>query len=131
MANQFKVMSSNIKTGEVDQLIQFFNGETSTQVGEWAKMGLVHDAILQIRGITTGTVQVWGINPGIDANGNVEALPSDETGAEQIGANITADGIVSYEGKELPMYVKVKITVDTIIALDAVMRVRKQGKGIA
>lgn len=120
---------TNIRTGMVDQVIRVYKAATAVNAGKWIDVRGVESAYFQIRGITTGTVQVWGINPDIDDNGTLEARPADETGAVQIGSDITADGVVKFDRHELPAFIKFKISVATSISLDVVGRVLRHGKG--
>jgi hypothetical protein len=125
-----KVLVGNQKQGLAGLLIRFFKGQTTTDAGSWVKMAGADYAKFQIRGITTGTLQIWGINPDVTDEGEQEVLPTDETGAIQMGSNITADGIVEFEGKELMAYMKVKITVATSIDLDVIANVKRSGKAL-
>lgn len=123
--NSVKYKDIGGRDGFLDQLIRFYDGEVSTETGTWVSMAGVESLYLTVEGITTGTVQVWGINPTVKDDGSLDALPSDETGAHQIGSDITADGVVKFEKQDLPAYIKLKITAAGDIALDAVGRARR------
>lgn len=74
-------------------------GATST--GAWADTRVYGDkGVLDISGITTATLQVYGSND--------ETQPADASDGRQIGSDIIADAI--FDLGTLPSFVKVKIS---------------------
>ena len=76
--------------------------QTGTTDGVWTRVQNLEHKVLQVEGIGTGTVQVYGYTPGaID-----ETPPTNSTDHEQIGSDITADGFTDISGNYTWMKLK-------------------------
>lgn len=83
--------------------IVFLDAVTATDNGKWFRLDPLSNISIDISGITTATVQIFG--------SNASTQPSDATDGRQIGFDVTSDSIVSIT---TPIkYLKVKVSAYT------------------
>ncbi len=112
---------SNVNLGKREKYATLYTAAAATDDGEWIDMSGAEAVILEVNGITTGTLTISGTN-----DATIPANSSDETTID----TITADGFKYYDQHQIPRFMKFHITVATSIALNADIKIIYSGNAV-